>query len=86
MFIENLKMIHAYDFFCTSRNFCYFKVRGSHACHGIYFIFHGNTRVSRVESFSIAKNVVLSILAAFRAIRTTHKLSVKCSFLRINTE
>ena len=28
--------------------FCYFNVCGSHAGHGIYIIFHGNTRVSRV--------------------------------------
>ena len=31
-----------------SRHFCYFKVRGSYACHGIYFVFHGNTRDTRV--------------------------------------
>ena len=25
---------------CYFHYFCYFKVRGSHTCHGIYFVFH----------------------------------------------
>ena len=41
-----IRFINHIDLFGISRHFCYFKVCGSHACHGIYFVFHGNTRVA----------------------------------------
>ena len=43
-----IRFINHINLFGISRHFCYFKVRGSHACHGIYFVFHGNTRDTRV--------------------------------------
>ena len=80
---EKFKMAHrvqflnlAASFFCTSRHFCYFKVRGSHACHGIYFVFHGNTLDTRDAwkfgfwhlDFDISKNKIVSRIKRFAKI------------------
>ena len=43
-----IRFINHINLFRISRHFCCFKVRGSHACHGIYFVFHRNTRNTRV--------------------------------------
>ena len=53
LFLQNslnflIRFINHINLFGISRHFCYFKVRGSHVCHGIYFVFHGNTRETRV--------------------------------------